>query len=142
MSRKSLGPSCFEIFMKPCLNYGACSAFWTWYGNGVLNHEIDIEIPGCLDNTPSFKTMRNNTWVTENDYEKHFTKINSLLDGNYHKFRFDWHIKPKKVEFYYDDILVNECSTNIPTIKGILILGFGFRTNGQVILILKQVKCM
>ncbi len=126
MSRNTLGPGRFEILMKPCLNYGVCSAFWTWYGDGVLNHEIDVEIPGCLDDIPSFEMMRNNTWITENDYEKHFTKIDNLLDGNYHKFRFDWHTTPKKVEFYYDDKLVNICTTNIPTIKGNINFGVWF----------------
>lgn len=126
MSKKALGPGRYEILMKPCPNYGACSAFWTWYGDGKLNHEIDIEIPGCLDNVPSFETMRNNTWITENDYEKHFTKIENLLDGNYHKFRFDWHTKPKRVEFYYDDKLVKVCTTNIPTIKGNINFGVWF----------------
>lgn len=126
MSKKALGPGCYEIYMKPCPEYGVCSAFWTWYGDENVNHEIDIEIPGVLDGNPSFETMRNNTWVTENDYEKHFTKIDNVLDGNYHKFRFDWHTTPKRVEFYYDDKLVNVCTTNIPTIKGNINFGVWF----------------
>lgn len=126
MSRKALGPGRYEIFMKPCPEYGACSAFWTWYGDGKINHEIDIEIPGVLDDNPSFETMKNNTWVTEDDYENHNTKIDNVLDGNYHKFRFDWHTMPKRVEFYYDDTLVNVCTTNIPTIKGNINFGVWF----------------
>ncbi len=127
ISKNTLGPGSFEIYMKPCPKYGVCTAFWTWYGDNDLNHEIDIELPGHLNNgIPSFNIMINNTWITEKKYEKHFTLIHDTIDGKYHKFRFDWHTEPKKVEFYYDDKLVHTNTKNVPTIKSNINFGVWF----------------
>lgn len=127
ISKQTFGPGSFEIYMKPCPKFGVCTAFWTWYGDDYLNHEIDIELPGSSpQSTPSFNAMRNNTWITEKDYEKKSPQINNVLDGNYHKFRFDWHTEPKKVEFYYDDKLVEINTQNIPTIKANITFGVWF----------------
>lgn len=65
ISRQMLGPGSFEICMKPCPKLGACTAFWTWYGNEKINHEIDIELPGNIEKKPTFDIMLNNTWLVE-----------------------------------------------------------------------------
>jgi hypothetical protein len=114
----------YEVRAKIMPQAGVLSAFWTFdfqayssVDSGNINHEIDIEVK---KNGTDFNQALCNTWT----YEKVTTqRINNTFynqdDGNYHIYRFDWHtggngIQPK-VEFYYDDVLKETITTNIPS---------------------------
>ncbi len=127
ISSQMLGPGSFEICMKPCSKFGVCTAFWTWYGNEEINHEIDMELPGRIKKeNPTFEIMLNNTWLTEEKCERRCVPIKEAIDGNFHTFRFDWHTQPEKVEFYYDGKLVQVNTKNIPTVKMNITFGAWF----------------
>jgi beta-glucanase (GH16 family) len=114
----------YEVRAKIMPQAGVLSAFWTFdfhgyssVDSGNINHEIDIEIK---KNGTAFDQALCNTWI----YEKVSTQIinNTFYnqdDGKYHIYRFDWHtggngIQPR-VEFYYDDVLKETITTNIPS---------------------------
>jgi len=113
----------------------------------VRNHEIDIEIPTALKGAPdmevvSYRNGRFNTWFGENrnwdvsendpsywteytdDFIDHGVQTN---DGQFHEFRFDWHLGDNpRVEFYIDGHLKHIVSTTIPDIPGRFWVGLWF----------------
>ncbi len=106
-TRKYFGAGSFEIRMKVAKELGVCSAVWTffyneddYYENGgpILNHEIDIELPGRPNASHSDigfdKALLNmlNTWIGELDslYTVNYTQLKSVMnDGQFHTWRFD-----------------------------------------------------
>ena len=125
----------YEFRAKIIPRGGDLSAFWTFdfkayssADSGNINHEIDIEVKQNLN---AFNQALCNTWI----YEKVFTQRtnNNFLsqdDGNYHIYRFDWHTGGKgiqpRVEFYYDDVLKETITTNIPNRMSKLWIGNWF----------------
>jgi hypothetical protein len=105
----------------------------------VRNHEIDIEIPSALKADPdhevvSYLNGRFNTWqgelrnwdVEEGDPE-YFSEYTDewvthgvpVNDGEFHDFRFDWHLGlDPRVEFYIDEKHVTTVRTHVPDIPG------------------------
>lgn len=113
----------------------------------VRNHEIDIEIPTALKTDPDmqvvqYKHARFNTWRGENrnwdvaetdpqywseytdDFINHGVETN---DGQFHEFRFDWHLEgTPRVEFYIDGVLKHTVYDTIPDIPGRFWVGLWF----------------
>lgn len=113
----------------------------------VRNHEIDIEIPTALKGAPdmevvSYRNARFNAWRGENrnwdvgeadpdywteytdDFIDHGVQTN---DGNFHEFRFDWHLgETPRVEFYIDGDLQHTLTTSVPDIPGRFWVGLWF----------------
>lgn len=155
MTKEYYGSGSYEVVAKVAPYLGACSAIWTFeyeeYYPGddkykelapdgvpyyVVNHEIDIEMPGRpstkVENV-SYEYALCNTWVGEREGEHTtgYTKLPSAQnDGVFHKYRFDWHTgdenETPRVEFYIDDVLVRTNTTHIPTNKGRLWIGLWF----------------
>ncbi len=113
----------------------------------VRNHEIDIEIPTALKGAPDMEIVdyhnaRFNTWRGENrnwdvaetdpeywteytdDFINHGVETN---DGQFHEFRFDWHLEgTPRVEFYIDGVLKHTVYDTIPDIPGRFWMGLWF----------------
>lgn len=112
-------------------------------GQQLINAEIDIEIPANAPQTfdPSqfplqtvskYNTMNMNAYRWTNGagkgvYQNLWAKKESgdfLGDGEYHKYRFDWHtgddekgVKPA-IHFYFDDAYVGTVDAMVPMIAG------------------------
>ena len=147
-----MGSGRYEIRMKVADALGVCSAPWTFHyrelypgeagyvpnpmGYTVLNHEIDMEMPGRPGSAftdISFSWALLNTWVGEQEDE--YTSLHTDLgvaqnDGEFHTYRFDWRTGGSGVEpevaFYVDDVLVTTSTTHVPTAAGRLWLGAWF----------------
>lgn len=115
------------------------------YGYCTVNHEIDIEIPTATsrEKTINFHSARFNTYRRENEYTSHFDNLDKLdeslgknkyclNDGEFHKYRFDWHSgddgknEEARVEFYIDDVFQYVSTTNIPNKAGRFWIGVWF----------------
>ena len=132
----------YEVRAKISPEFGACSAIWTfeyeedWDTGKITNHEIDIEMPGrpkSAIKNQNFQYALCNTWIGENDgeYKTGYTDIGvNQADGNFHKYRFDWHTgdenEEARVDFYFDDVLTYTSKEYIPTNEGRLWLGLWF----------------
>lgn len=145
----------YEIRAKVAPVPGVCCTMWTFEyeelypgdpgfeGSGdyfVVNHEIDIEMPGrpgASHTGMSYEYALCNTWVGENEgeYTTSYTKLPKAQDdGQFHTYRFDWHTGGKdhgtniqaRVEFYFDGELVKINTTHIPTKAGRLWVGAWF----------------
>ena len=150
----------YEICARVAPSSGVCCTMWTfeyeelYYGDEgfpanlgeddyyVVNHEIDIEMPGrpkSAHENISYEYALCNTWVGEkgNEYTTGYTKLPKRQDdGGFHTYRFDWHtggIDPvtgtnieKRVEFYFDGELVRTNTENVPTKAGRLWVGAWF----------------
>ena len=132
----------YEVRAKISPEFGACSAIWTfeyeedWDTGKITNHEIDIEMPGRPESAiknQNFQYALCNTWIGENDgeYKTGYTDIGvNQADGNFHKYRFDWHTgdenEEARVDFYFDDVLTYTSKEYIPTNEGRLWLGLWF----------------
>lgn len=113
----------------------------------VRNHEIDIEIPTALKTDPdmevvSYRNARLNSWqgelrnwdVGETDPEYWTEYIDDFVDlgvdtndGQFHEFRFDWHLAPTpKIDFYIDGVLKNTITEYVPDIPGRFWAGLWF----------------
>jgi len=138
-TREYFGAGSYEIRMKAAVELGVCSAIWTFYYNDdeyysgmpIVNHEIDIELPGrpgpgTVD--IDFDQGLFNTWVGEIDslYEAGYTQLPSRQDdGEFHIWRFDWHTDEadRRVDFYLDGQLLRTMRNHIPFYAGRLWLG-------------------
>ena len=150
------GSGSYEIKAKLPQELGACSAMWTFeyeeYYPGseefeklapnknasyyVVNHEIDIELPGRPDGAKSatdYNYALCNTFVgeRENEYASTHAKLESAVnDGKYHTYRFDWHTgsstESKRVDFYVDNKLIATNTTHVPTNRGRFWVGIWF----------------
>jgi len=153
-TREYFGSGSYEVVAKVAPELGACSAIWTFeyeeYYPGdtkyeelapenapyyAVNHEIDIEMPGRPSNNskPSYEYALCNTWRGERggEYTTGYTKLpKAQNDGEFHKYRFDWHTgdegETPRVDFYFDDELITTNTTHIPTNEGRLWIGLWF----------------
>ena len=137
----------YEVRAKITPELGVCSSFATMHyrelypgqlgykeagGNGrnvyIVNHEIDIELPGrprvSAIYDVSYEYCLANTWRGQkrsevSDYYIHIGQPQN--DGQYHTYRFDWHTgddgagQAPRVDFYIDDRLIQTTTANIPT---------------------------
>jgi len=136
-TRDYFGAGKYEIRMKAAPELGVCSAIWTFFykdGTPIINHEIDIELPGrpagAFDDI-DFDHALLNTWVGEIDalYTAGYTELPSRMDDNeFHTWRFDWHtdVNDRRVEFYLDNKLLRTMVTHIPFYAGRIWLGAWF----------------
>ena len=144
----------YEIRAKVAPAKGVCCTMWTFeyeeiydkddpefQGSGsyyVVNHEIDIEMPGrptSANKDISYEYALCNTWIGEKGSEytaSHMKLPQRQDDGNFHTYRFDWHsgsedgtIRPR-VEFYFDGVLVQINYTHIPFKAGRFWVGAWF----------------
>ena len=138
-TREYFGAGSYEIRMKAAEELGVCSAIWTFYYNDddyysgvpIVNHEIDIELPGRPGPGTvgiDFDQALLNTWVGEigSLYEAGYTQLPSRQDdGQFHTWRFDWHTEEgdRKVDFYLDGQLLRTMRNHIPFYSGRLWLG-------------------
>lgn len=112
-------------------------------GGLILNHEIDIEIPGRprgikdpFDHI-SFDLALTNTWIGELPPEEtsQTGELSQDVRGDYHIYRWDWYAGEKKdrsdakVEFYIDGKLFKTITTNVPFVKGQFWAGVWFPNN-------------
>lgn len=121
----------YEVKMKVLPEMGALSAMWTYYNDGEINHEIDIEMPGT---TVDFSNVLNTVWT--DDIESDEYRTSRLMktptvqdDGKWHVYRFDWHTNPKRVDFYRDNILTSSITTTVPFHAGKFWVGTWFPNN-------------
>jgi len=145
------GSGKYEFSMKVAPELGVSSAVWTFHyqevepgdpqyqGSGdyyVVNHEIDIEIPGRTGPAHTnigFNKALLNTWQGENEgeYTTGYTDLGKYVnDGQFHTYRFDWHTggngQTKRADFYLDGVFLRSITTDIPDIAGRLWLGAWF----------------
>lgn len=100
----------------------------------VRNNEIDIELPTNLDpasSDASWLNARCNAWRGERTGEYTPEEIVHglpLPDGEFHRYRFDWHLDDEtpRVEFYFDGVLVQTITTTIPDIPMRVWIGVWF----------------
>lgn len=135
VSRQTCGAGSYSICMKPASVLGVCNAMWTFHYEdaGVINHEIDIELPGHItDKTEGtigsdigYHRLLTTNWLSLRNKTSVGTKLDTPAnDGNWHVYRFDWHTEPEPyIEFYVDGNLVSTSKTNVPTKKGLLWFG-------------------
>ncbi|MCR4694295.1 MAG: glycoside hydrolase family 16 protein [Pseudobutyrivibrio sp.] len=122
----------YEVRMKAMPQMGALSAMWTYYNDGNINHEIDIELPG---NRNSFNYVLCTDWIKEIETNEYRTSqlIPSFnqADGQYHTYRFDWHTEPgqERVEYYVDGQLLTTQYTTVPFHSGKFWVGVWFPNN-------------
>ncbi|MCX7011994.1 MAG: glycoside hydrolase family 16 protein [Candidatus Sumerlaeota bacterium] len=146
----------YEVRARIPRHLGACSAFWTFYYDEVapkpgpseskpanarrkpkiINHEIDIELPGRPGRTPQgvgYDWMLFITWTgvgAKEDTSDRIQLPNALNDGEFHTYRFDWHtggngIAPSVV-FFLDGKELRTVTTNVPSIAGHFWIGIWF----------------
>ncbi len=136
-TRDYFGAGSYEVRMKVAEELGVCSAIWTYFwkdGTPIVNHEIDIELPGRpnpahLDIGFDYALM--NTFVGESGslVETNFTKLDQEMnDGEFHNYRFDWHTdeSDRRVEFFVDGKLLSINRENVPYFAGRLWVGAWF----------------
>lgn len=144
----------YEVRMKVAPRLGVCSSIWTFHyaevgvgpGNSaketgkrngqIINHEIDIEIPGrpTLEfRDIGFDWALMNTWVGESGPEStigHTKLPTSQADGQFHDYRIDWHTggpqQPPSVDFYIDEQKLRTIATTVPTRAGRFWIGVWF----------------
>ncbi len=142
-SRKTYGPGSFEAEMKiPSFN-GICTSIWLFNymendGAEDSNYEIDIEIHGTAVNEEGKKINENNlssvlctSWLTETNFISETKSVGyPLNDGEFHRFRIDWHTGASpRVEYYVDGVLVCVQTTHVPDTEMYLNIGCWFPNN-------------
>lgn len=150
-TREYYASGSYEVVAKIAPVFGACSAMWTFEyeeyepgtpeyeasgatgQNYIVNHEIDIEIPGrpSSNASPNFAYALCNTYTNENRVTTNYTQLPYAVDdGAFHTYRFDWHTGDKdeqpRVAYYIDGQLICVCTTNIPTNASRFWLGIWF----------------
>ena len=153
VTREYYASGSYEIRARVAPVTGVCCTMWTFeyeelypgdpgfQGHGdyyVVNHEIDIEMPGRPGSAHtgiSYEYALCNTWVGEkgNEYtSSHMRLPGPQDDGAFHTYRFDWHtgdaagtVAPR-VEFYFDGVPVVTNATHVPTKAGRLWVGAWF----------------
>ena len=137
-SKNTYGPGSFEVLMKVPSASGICSSMWLFNAFEGHNYEIDIELHGTAvdgsgnrinPQTPTnLSSILCSTWVTELDVVNRDAPTGKpLADGQFHKFRFDWHTgSDPRVEYYVDGVLVMTIRDYIPTNEMYLNIGCWF----------------
>ena len=144
-TRDYFGAGSYEVRMKIAEPLGVCSAIWTfyysdedyYYGVPIVNHEIDIELPGrpgAPNEHIAFDKALMNTWVGEKAhlYTANYTQLdNHMNDNQFHTWRFDWHTDEfdRRVDFYVDDKLFAANRDHVPFYAGRLWIGAWFPNN-------------
>ena len=156
VTKDYFGSGSYEVKAKLPKELGVCSSIWTFeyeeYYPGseefeklapdknssyyVVNHEIDIEMPGRpygAKSATDYSYALCNTFVGErkNEYTSNHVKLdNPQNDGKYHIYRFDWHTgsdkESKRVDFFIDNKLIATNTNNVPTNKGRFWIGIWF----------------
>jgi beta-glucanase (GH16 family) len=141
-TRDYFGAGSYEVRMKVAEELGVCSAIWTfyyneddyYYGVPIVNHEIDIELPGrpgAAHTDIGFDKALMNTWVGEIDslHSVNYTQLDSdMNDGQFHTWRFDWHTdeSDRRVDFYLDDKHFSTNREHVPFYASRLWIGVWF----------------
>ena len=141
ISKESYGPGRFEAVMKiPSIN-GVCTSLWLFNywedGSGVHNHEIDIELHGTVNTQYSehgvgtYSKALFTGWLTETDKHSDYMSLGkNLNDGQFHKYRIDWHTgDDPRILYYIDDILVCTQRQYVPTNEMFINIGCWFPEN-------------
>lgn len=142
ISKESFGPGSFEAEMKiPSVN-GVCTSMWLfnyWESGGVVNnHEIDIELHGTVNKNHSeqktvgtYRKALCTGWLTETDKRSDYVDVGYLLnDGQFHKYRIDWHTGDNpRIMYYVDDVLICTQTQYVPTNEMFLNIGCWFPEN-------------
>lgn len=134
VSKRRMHYGSYRVRMKIVPHLGCCTAIWTFRydasGGKVLNHEIDIEMPGRPASEKTgigFDYALCNTWIGE-DADRYTTGYTNLPgrmdDGDFHDFRFDWHYD--RVEYYVDGALVRTNRSHVPNMPGEFWVGVWF----------------
>ena len=139
-TRQYLGAGSYEVRMKVIGKLGVSSAIWTFFysdddynndGSPIVNHEIDIELPGrpaAPATGMDFGQVLLNTWIGELEslYETGYTTIPFVDDDEFHTWRFDWHTDPndRRIDFFLDGEHIRTMrNDNIPFYAGRLWIG-------------------
>ncbi|MEQ1564637.1 MAG: glycoside hydrolase family 16 protein [Myxococcota bacterium] len=149
-TRAYFGSGRFEIRMKVAPTLGVCSAAWTFSyqelypgepgfdGAGsyqVVNHEIDVELPGrtgARTDDPSFDHLLATSWVgvEPQEYRTTFAPVGPQDDGAFHDYAIEWHTgsadQAPRVEWFVDGDSVAVEREVVPTHTGRLWLGAWF----------------
>lgn len=146
-TREFYGSGTYEVYARISPEPGGCSAIWTFeweqepLTGHVINHEIDIELPGrpgAEIRDMDFDYALCNTWIGEesNECTVNYQHLPTRVDdGEYHLFRFDWHTgdketgEKKRVDFYLDGEYLCTSTRFVPTNPGQLWLGLWFPLN-------------
>ena len=137
-TKEKFASGSYEVRAKICPKPGALSAFWTYYyENDNFNHEIDFEFPGHnqppftpADSDHEWGLMSNWRGVSDSLHLTADKYFGNHTDGNYHLYRFEWHTgssteKPR-IQWYFDNKLMHESFTHIPTHASSFWLGIWF----------------
>jgi len=134
VSKKHMHYGSYRVKMKVAGVMGCCTAIWPFRyvedGKRVLNHEIDIEMPGRPAERLKdigFDYALCNTWVGENEgeYTTGYTKLPRRVDdGKFHEFGIDWH--PKQVDFFLDGEKIRTTRKHVPTLPAEFWIGVWF----------------
>ena len=129
------GAGRYSVAMKVLPRLGVCNAMWTYFqsNGGMINHEIDIELPGHVTedgsrSDPGYHRVLNTNWVSTMQFVSNGVITDSPAnDGNWHLYTFDWHIKPAPhIDFYVDGKLTTTITEKIPFKKGLFWVGVWF----------------
>lgn len=154
ISKFVTGAGRYEVKMKVLPRLGACSAFWTYAYDSETggNHEIDIELPGGKSSSIiSFQNVLNTNYITEQQNQSQDVNIssvtdgaiNTLNDGEWHTFGFDWYtvengesadsfgedVSTGRVVYYIDGIVTAISDVFVPYYQVRLWLGVWFPNN-------------
>ena len=134
VSKKRLHFGSYRVKMKVAGVKGCCTAIWPFRyveeGSRVLNHEIDIEMPGrpaAAHEGIDFDHALCNTWVGEDEgeYMTGYTKLPKCVDdGEFHEFGIDWH--PQYVDFFLDGEKIRTNRKYVPTLPAEFWIGVWF----------------
>lgn len=132
VSTEPHGAGSYSVAMKVLPRMGVCNAIWTYFqsDSGLVNHEIDIELPGHITedgsrSDPGYRRVLNTNWLSTTNYTSTGVITDTPAnDGKWHLYRFDWHIKPvAHIDFYVDGVLVSTTTEKVPFKKGLFWLG-------------------
>lgn len=131
MTKVGLGPGRYVTRLKPAPRIGVCSAFWTYSEDeSANNHEIDIELPFSNGTKNDFNEIGFTNYVGAQSQVR--TRLtNTLNDGNFHEFAFDWYYSNthKQVDYYVDGQKLGSITKNIPYLTGPLNIGVWIPNN-------------
>lgn len=119
-TKRACGAGSYEARIKTLPRMGSCSAIWTFFNDGVRNHEIDIELPG---NRKNFCRPLFTNWLTVDDNAQTAACTAPQNDGEWHTYRFDWHTSPPRVEYYVDGKFEHAYDHHVPTVAGLFNVG-------------------
>ena len=154
VTKDSFASGRYEVRARVPKSLGVCSAFWTFYYDEIapapapattskarakpqiINHEIDIELPGRPTPVPrdmAYDWMLCNTWLGGKAAECTISRVHlpkPVNDGAFHDYRIDWHTggngMAPKVEFFLDGESIRTTTTQVPFIAGHFWVGVWF----------------